>query len=109
MNCFENPGVRDAFVKNYMFTFVNSDIPAEIMMSGFVQKIGGLSGEETDQKLNVSDLEMLKFLSSKKDLNSNYRLQFFDLFCKIFMSSNLFASGVMDNILDHTNHLIELD
>jgi hypothetical protein len=92
-----------------MFTFVNSDIPAEIMMTGFTQKVANMTGEETDQKFNVSDLEMLKFLSSKKDLSPNFRLQFFDLFCKIFMSSNLFASGVMDNILDHANHLIELD
>lgn len=95
--------LRTSFIKHFMDLFVSVDIPAEILMDGylrFLQKPGD------DMEMGVEDLEFLKFLVSKKDLSHKHKLAFFDLFCKIFLQNLILASGVIDNIFDLASVLI---
>lgn len=102
---YKNTSTRDFFIKNYMLLYVSTDIPPEILLEGYI--VFMKDHENQDIELNITDIEFLKFLVSKKNLHEKFIVMFFDLFCKLFMDTIIFASGVMDNITDLGSILLQ--
>jgi len=99
--------IRNAFIKNYMHLLVYNDIPAEILMDNYLPYIQGV--EKHGIELGPFDMELLKFLVSKRDLSQRHQILFFDIFCKLFIQNSNFASGVMDNIVDLAASILQIE
>jgi hypothetical protein len=86
----KNPSRRDRLIQAFIYLFLNTQIPSAVLLDTYLPHFQSKLG--IDIELNVFDLDFLKFLVRDKRISNRFKLMFFDIFCKILLSTSYGAS-----------------
>lgn len=94
---------RERVIQGFIHLFLNTQIPSAVLLDAYLPHFQGKMG--VDFELNIFDLDFLKFLVRDQRLSNRFRLMFFDIFCKILLSSP-YGTAVFIELVDLSLELL---
>lgn len=93
----KSPSRRERVIQGFIHLFLNTQIPSAVLIDAYLPHFQGKMG--VDFELNVFDLDFMKFLVRDVRLSNRFRLMFFDIFCKILLSTS-YGTAVFIELVD---------
>jgi hypothetical protein len=95
---------RERIVQGFIHLFLNTQIPSAVLIDNYLPHFQGKMG--IDFELNVFDLDFVKFLVRDLRLGNRFKLMFFDIFCKILLSTN-YGTSIFIELVDLSADILE--
>ena len=100
------PIVRDRVVQGFIYMFLNSQVPSGVLLDSYLPHMQRKMGIDLD--INVFDLDFMKFLIRDSRISQRFKIMFFDIFCRIVLSTN-YGTCVFLELIDLVMELLASD
>lgn len=97
---------RDRLIQTFIQLFLNTEIPSAVLLDAYLPHFQSRLGIELE--LNVFDIDFLKFLVRDKRITSRFKLMFFDVFCKILLSTS-YGAAIFLELVDLSAEILASD